>query len=612
MKSKKLFRINLLHFHWPKHFSNKRFLSLTCVILEWRQRATSSTRQLTIELLHSNVMVLNQNHLSTHSTSNEQLTRSSQVNSPSIKSSSKLLHSKNKPLTSKLTVKRIFWFSVCILGTILQVIQVSNIYFSYKITTVVTMNYPEYISRPSLTICFYTVEIYDWNKVGEVNLVELEKLGLKEASKITNSTEALNSLQDQVRADGFGEKIIYTGIVNNNATSREIMSRSLNYSTFILGCYEISNKDYRYHANKLCSNFKETTYMREMQKCIRIDSKLPSTEYSSILLNQIVSQGFFFQFKVNGKYSKRISNVMYSFSPVGSFLRNGYIRQIMKETLSVSIILTYSIYRSELLPLPFETACINYQNSMSQSNFQFRRFSQHFQPNYSYNYTFDPKSIKDRGDCWEECVIINSVKYFGRIAPGVSVTGSINIPMISQYEIETNETLHAFDRKIKTKCNRKCKRPECDLSTFIPHVISSKSRELNGKKAQKVIIHAMNQPVTHAKAVQKMNFVEYLSYVATAIGFWLGLSVFDFGLTIVKKLIPLARSTWKTQIGHSVHVSSPRKRKSSERFQSILSFIHVKQSRSASRHPMDQMHRKRLAEMIDYCQHLNVHQHPFD
>lgn len=516
--------------------------------------------------------------------------------------------------------KLFFWFIICIIGSILQVIEVSNIYFSYKITTLVTMSYPPLITRPSLTVCFYTVEIYDWDKVNLSDLVELEKIGLINATQIMVSKEILKKVQTQVRNDGFGEMIDYTGIVNSNSTASQVMSRSLNFTTLIKGCYEISNIDYMYHSDKKCSNFKETTYVREMQKCIRIDSLLRSQEYKYMLLNQIVSQGFFYQFKVNGKYSGRISNVMYSFGPVGGFLRNGYIRQVMKETLSVSIILTYSIYRSQLLPEPFETACINYKNYLNKEHFVLKNFK-HPKPKVddyrNYKYNFDPKSILHRGDCWEECVKINSVKYFGKISPGVSVTSDIEIPMMSQFELEDDKNIFNFDREIKTKCNDKCKWQECDSSYFIPQIVSSKVREVEGTKAQKVIVHVMTQPVTHTVAVQKMNFVEYISYIATAIGFWLGLTVYDSGLAFVRKAFPFIQSQMKNLMlhhnflnkHHHHHHRHNRRRNNdhhkhhqphvkSSTIESILTSTSA--TRFCARNPNIQLHRQRLTGILDY------------
>lgn len=63
------------------------------------------------------------------------------------------------------TFLKLFWFSICFIGNLYQIIQISSDYFQYEIVTTIIVNFPLKFSAPAQTICFHETRTINWDKL---------------------------------------------------------------------------------------------------------------------------------------------------------------------------------------------------------------------------------------------------------------------------------------------------------------------------------------------------------------------------------------------------------------------------------------------------------------
>lgn len=73
---------------------------------------------------------------------------------------------------------KLFWFVICFSGNIYQIGQISGQFFKYEIITTISVNFPEKFTAPAINICFFEVELVDWDKLISVNPNIKEELNM--------------------------------------------------------------------------------------------------------------------------------------------------------------------------------------------------------------------------------------------------------------------------------------------------------------------------------------------------------------------------------------------------------------------------------------------------
>lgn len=434
----------------------------------------------------------------------------------------------------KVTVKLIFWL-ICFVGIVYQVATVSKIYFAYKINTVVTMNYPQFVIRPSMTICFNTVEIFDWTKLSKtkmrriLNESESELASVLGLQNILNADEPnLNSNRSFIKAIRditTRQKIIATGILNRGLNAKQIIDRTVKHLNFISQCFDVDIFNYTYGRVNCSEKYTLDIYTRGMVTCMRLDSTDKEQKYSYVKLNQMITKGLLFQFDLRAfKLRERTSNIMLSFAKQKEYLRFGFINNVIPNVFSEMTVLTIRIYQSQLLKSPYETDCLDYNRLKL---FQDSPFS----------------PINNRGDCIEACLLQESTSsnFMAPIYPELSVTKEITNKIIPLSSLYRKSKLYQRYFQDKKDCTHICRKPECDIILFSPQIVSPREFGILPSMHHSIKIYTTDLPITSTKSVAKLDFVEYWSYISGIIGFWIGFSVFH-----VIDALPFIRE-WKSK-----------------------------------------------------------------
>lgn len=65
----------------------------------------------------------------------------------------------------------------CVLCNAAQVFQLCSTYFQYDISTKVSIEYPEFLRPPALSLCFYLLQVVDWAKASSIHPSGVDKVG---------------------------------------------------------------------------------------------------------------------------------------------------------------------------------------------------------------------------------------------------------------------------------------------------------------------------------------------------------------------------------------------------------------------------------------------------
>ena len=169
-----------------------------------------------------------------------------------------------------------------------------------------------------------------------------------------------------------------------------------------------------------------------------------------------------------------------------------------------SFTMTYSTIELELLKYPFSTDCLNYEDVEFES----------------------------QGDCVDTCqmaklVSLNNMQFFGSVA-----TRSVDREMLSQEDLEfDNGTLVKDLWNINQKCMQECRRPNCKNTIYMTKFIRSEQIEARFNLV-KFRLYVANEPVVVTKVKEKLSLTEFLIYILSCFGIWLGMSFYSLAKLI--------------------------------------------------------------------------------
>lgn len=154
---------------------------------------------------------------------------------------------------------------------------------------------------------------------------------------------------------------------------------------------------------------------------------------------------------------------------------------------------TYATFNSVLLPLPYKTRCRNYTDS----------------------------GFKSQEHCYEKCVRNLAVQEINKMPFSIRVTRTTqyrNLTVISGTDIE-NVTLAKQLSNLEKRCDLNCESPDCNEQDIVPRIIAN----AKGFKPE-FTVYASNEPDITTRFKPKVTMVEFLTYVLSIVGCWLGIS----------------------------------------------------------------------------------------
>ena len=171
----------------------------------------------------------------------------------------------------------------------------------------------------------------------------------------------------------------------------------------------------------------------------------------------------------------------------------------MASTISQLEHITYDIFEAKLLKAPYETKCIDY----TELGFEFR------------------------GECYESCLRNETISATGKIHPSVNIFGGENRNVIKFADVSLNyNNTRTLLNELEDICDRRCQAKDCFSVTYIPKKLAS----LSGPDVHSALVVnlAPQAPIVRAVCQEALTLIQYLTDIASTVGFWLGISAFGF------------------------------------------------------------------------------------
>ena len=133
------------------------------------------------------------------------------------------------------------WFLVCIAGNVYQIVQITDHYLKYEIQTTVTVDFPKEFVAPTVSYCFKSVEIINWQKLLAkrpfLKPVIKKMMHLKNGS-IPEIIDGIDRLQ-------FVAKARLDALVFGKMSAKDMDDITHKTDEIFTKCGTISNIDYR-------------------------------------------------------------------------------------------------------------------------------------------------------------------------------------------------------------------------------------------------------------------------------------------------------------------------------------------------------------------------------
>ena len=226
--------------------------------------------------------------------------------------------------------------------------------------------------------------------------------------------------------------------------------------------------------------------------------------------------GLIFYVNINAEYFNGTRSLTayvhenHSVDVVDSYLAPVVLIDKPEITLRVS----YQTLKIEKLPPPYDTMCGEYPIGSSQFDQVYKNLQR------------------------------DTVKIFNRSIPDAMIYDLLDTPILSVYQLKQNATLSRIYRLIWEQ--KKANMPNtCSFITMVPKMYTIAYPSLG------MTLMWPNGLRVHNQSRKKLVFIDYLVYICSCIGIWLGLSVygiFDVIKGLKKTLYPTAPSTEETSV----------------------------------------------------------------
>lgn len=405
----------------------------------------------------------------------------------------------------------------CLAGLCYQVYLVSDVYFGYKVTTEVTVTYPDRHYPQAICLCVKYPDIIDNEK--------LKRTGKELVYDVETDRKALPTA---------GEELTVEEIFDYTPKETEILKsvlfrKNMAYRLFTLNGPEIYN------------HFKVEKFVYLEYVCYKVfksDTSDQHMSYSSLAVTPI-SPGLVYHIVLEKNMwntsTLRIANTNRETIPyrplmVTSLVKRKFHRVVIEyeqvettkesnsteqtnstkeeepkktKTSEVKIVTydnVFTVYQVKTtvhnLPPPFTTKCRDYGEEMTGWS---------------------------RAACIEDCMKNEILNSTGRMPFTYILTGPIPAPLVNYRDVSTNDTWAAELFRVETFCIKKeCRQPNCIEHRNLTRLsIRENMDDDEPFSIQQVVTQ---EPWIDINARPAMNTVEYVTYVTSLVTTYLGFS----------------------------------------------------------------------------------------
>lgn len=400
------------------------------------------------------------------------------------------------------------WRILCTVGNMVQIYHISISYHQYPVFSQVNIRYPEEQEVPSVTFCFLTVQVLNWD------LIKTQKADwygqfVQEAEK-NNLTISQNfTMAHYISTRTPLDRIALTSKFMSKLTEQETIDLTFDYDNFLTtinsfkGMFDFESLRGKKEIEK---KFKVVVSMTTMYKCFTLEQLQGGRKISHVSINRAVShRGALLIFKFNERAEKYIHRIMVSLSIPPNVPRLGFDKFLFFSSVDEKNALSYNLVVNELLSAPFGK-CKEYSRT----------------------------KWKNRAHCIDSCILQNAVNKTHYIPPGITLSNDLRAPENIYYlpilsDVANGELL----RRITNMCTENCWMLDCKSRIFVPKKISTV-----GASGSAIILYSYLTPVTEVKIVPQLSFSEYFVDLTSTFGFWTGLNVLQtltFGINVIRR-----------------------------------------------------------------------------
>lgn len=372
----------------------------------------------------------------------------------------------------------------CIAGATYMVVNMTRLYFEYRVTTVINIQIDDMVSPYATTICVRYTDILDyqrleqetgrkWRHVRDLEAVMKYKENLTVA-EIFEYTPGKEGIVDSIifRVKGTYQMFHSKGV-------KDLETKKFLFSEFI--CYKIALKS-QFLQPMPYDSLSVTTKSPGLVYEIRFSDSLSMAHYMRLSLAPayaIPRRSLKFQpiIRRGDRSTQRIHNNS-SFQPTINYFFNSVSR-----------------VETDYLPAPYETDCLHYRTKT--------RFS---------------SDATCHQTCVEELVLKNMdlVTFTSVITKPYDKKMIVNPTFLSQDGEEEFHRIHEF-------CDKGlCRKRDCRYRAVMTTTTSIPDRLFRSR------MMVPNQPSIRKKTFPKTDFIEYFTFVSSAISTWIGISVLWF------------------------------------------------------------------------------------
>lgn len=406
-----------------------------------------------------------------------------------------------------------FWVVVCLIGNVSQLYWISSQYFRYDISTNVQLLTPDRIDLPHVTICFDLQYAIKWSAMSREERISVLRMDGENIYHQLDPEENI-TLADIEKAisDGsvFDRSFLLTRLqttFNTSGLFQKTLSPSDTFKQVFL--YNPIKKN----IDAVSDNILDIkVFMRDNQKCFLFDVKkhfwMTNLSYSAIRKQSIYSKNMIRSYRIDEEIAGMLNDANYILSAAGHSSRldlNAFLRIQIKSRVAYS--LTYNEYRSTLLPPPYATKCRNYSR----------------------------EGLVSKGGCYETCLRQLSLKKMGSLHPSLAI-----------FPDETEKTTHFMTmlagkfgadkidlpQQVDNTCSEECGSRDCSTVLYAPRFLTSLRTDVPPGIAQFISL----TPVIKADCLEQISLIQFLTDIASSLGFWLGVSAIGTANVIVYSL----------------------------------------------------------------------------
>lgn len=114
----------------------------------------------------------------------------------------------------RITIK-LFWLTLCTIGNVFQIAEISNQFFQYDIVSTVSVHFPDIFTAPAVSFCFNEIELVNFDKLQLLKPKIKKQLNLESASN--------EEVHDKLIKIIFREKIKYQAIMFSGLSIKQRM-----------------------------------------------------------------------------------------------------------------------------------------------------------------------------------------------------------------------------------------------------------------------------------------------------------------------------------------------------------------------------------------------------